>query len=78
MNYFGRILSDEFNGDFLKAALLKVELGKPYRGPKFYTEVDYIYNSKVNGYIEWYQGYEEIYFKNNKVYECYFHGGLLK
>nr|WP_242647734.1 DUF5680 domain-containing protein [Lacrimispora saccharolytica] len=30
------------------------------------------------GDIPWYQGYEEIYYKDLRVYECYFHGGIAK
>ena len=30
------------------------------------------------GEISWFQGYEEICWNTEKVYECYFHGGLLK
>lgn len=28
--------------------------------------------------MNWFQGYEEIYWLETKVYECYFHGGLLR
>lgn len=78
MNYCGRVLSQEFVGDFLKEALLRVPLDKPYRGPSYYESGDYTYHCKVDGTIEWYQGYEEIYCGNRKIYECYFHGGLVK
>ena len=30
------------------------------------------------GDFSWFQGYEEIYCNNVKVYECYFHGGIMK
>lgn len=37
-----------------------------------------LYKSKVSGDFNWFQGYEEIYCVNEKVYECYFHGGLMR
>ena len=75
MNYTGRVLSKDFSGDFLKAALLLVPEDMPYRGPKHFQENEYLYTLKVAGDIHWFQGYEEIYYKNSLVYECYFHGG---
>ncbi|WP_408643009.1 DUF5680 domain-containing protein [Lacrimispora saccharolytica] len=50
----------------------------PFRGPAFYQEHDYVYCCKLCGDIPWYQGYEEIYYKDLRVYECYFHGGIAK
>ena len=32
----------------------------------------------TNGDFTWFQGYEEIYFHDKKVYECFFHGGMMK
>lgn len=78
MNYSGRVTSSNFNSDFLKAALLAVPREKPFRGPALYQENDYFYNCKVCGDLKWYQGYEEIYYKDLQVYECYFHGGIVK
>ncbi len=78
MNYSGRVTSNHFNSDFLKAALLAVPTDKPFRGPALYQENDYFYNCKVCGDFKWYQGYEEIYYKDLQVYECYFHGGIVK
>lgn len=78
LNYSGRVTGNDFSGNFLKEALKKVPLSKPFRGPQFYQEEDYIYYCKIDGDIPWFQGYEEIYYKNEKIYECYFHGGLVK
>lgn len=77
MNYAGRVLHADFNGDFLKAALMRVPEDLPYRGPLAWQEGDSVYQCKVNGDLAWYQGYEEIYVRNTRVYECFFHGGLL-
>lgn len=78
MNYIGRVLSEEFEGDFLKEALLLVPKEYPYRGPMVYQNGEYKYHCIVNGDFEWFQGYEEIFYSDKKVYECVFHGGYIK
>lgn len=78
MNYSGRVLSDKFSGNFLKEALRAASKDMPYRGPACYQAGEYIYQTKVIGDPTWFQGYEEIYYENCKVYECYYHGGLVK
>lgn len=78
MNYVGRVLGQQFSGDFLKEALRKADINMPYRGPEYYQSGEYIYKCSVVGDFTWFQGYEEIYCNNEKVYECYFHGGLMK
>lgn len=78
MNYVGRILSDGFSGDFLKEALLLVPEEYPFRGPLSYHNGDHHYHCQVDGTFEWFSGREEIFFKNQKVYECLFHGGIMK
>jgi len=75
MNYIGRVIADEFSGDFLKEALLLVPNEYPYRGPLKYEKGDYSYSCSVKGDFHWFYGYEEIAFCNQKVYECAFHGG---
>ena len=78
MNYMGRVLDERFSGNFLKEALREVTPEMPYRGPKFYQSGEYTYLAKVTGDINWFQGYEEIHCDNIKVYECFFHGGIMK
>ncbi len=78
MNYMGRVLAKEFSGNFLKAALRAANYKMPYRGPEYFEDGEYIYKYSVNGDFTWFQGYEEIYWKDIKVYECYFHGGLTR
>ena len=77
MNYFGRNLDERFSGDFLKEALRAATTESPFRGPEFYQSGEYTYKSKVIGDMEWFQGYEEIFCQNIKVYECFYHGGML-
>ena len=78
MNYVGRVTGDNFSGDFLKEALLRVPEDKPFRGPSEYTNGDYTYLCSIDGDYEWFQGRETISFKGEMIYECYFHGGLIK
>ena len=78
MNYMGRVLSDKFSGNFLKEALRQADIKMPYRGPEYYRSGEYIYKCKVSGDVNWFQGYEEIYLNDEMMYECYFHGGLLR
>ena len=78
MNYVGRVTGDNFSGDFLKEALLNVPFDKPYRGPDCYQCGYYTYKCSVSGDFEWLQGYEEIFLKDVKIYECFFHGGIIQ
>ena len=78
MNYMGRVLGKEFSGNFLKDALRHADMKMPYRGPEYYEDGEYRYKCAVNGDFSWFQGYEEIYWKEEKVYECYFHGGTTR
>jgi len=78
MNYYGRVIGNGFSGNFLKDALLNVPKDMPYRGPKEFKVNDYIYRCTVDGGFQWFIGYEEIYNGVNKVYECRFHGGIVK
>lgn len=78
MNYSGRVLGDNFDNSFLKDVLTQVSENFPYRGPRIFTKGDYHYHCKVDGEFVWFQGYEEIFYVNEKIYECYFHGGIVK
>lgn len=78
MNYSGRVTGEYFSGDFLKNALLLASEVMPYRGPCIYTDGDYHYHCRVEGQFSWFQGYEEIFYRNQRIYECFFHGGEVK
>lgn len=78
MNYVGRVLDERFSGNFLKEALRAADEKNPYRGPEHYQAGNYVYKSSVSGSVDWFQGYEEILCEDKKVYECYFHGGLVE
>lgn len=78
MNYAGRVTGENFSGDFLKEALLHVPVDMPYRGPRIFGSGDYHYHCKAEGEFVWYQGYEEIFYLGEKIYECFFHGGIIE
>lgn len=75
MNYSGRVIGEHFDGDFLKDALLSMPYHYPFRGAEIYTRGSYCYHCKVDGTFHWFQGYEDIFYGDEKIYECYFHGG---
>ncbi len=68
----------DFSGDFLKEALGHVPFKMPYRGLEIYSKGEYHYHCKVEGEFVWYQGYEEIFYLDEKIYECHFHGGEVR
>ncbi|MGL5348238.1 MAG: DUF5680 domain-containing protein [Peptostreptococcaceae bacterium] len=77
INYSGRVLAEPFSGKFLKEVLSAETKEYPYRGPLVYQNGDYKYHCIVNSEFEWFNGYEEIYFNDKKIYECRFHGGIV-
>jgi hypothetical protein len=78
MNYCGRVIADGFNGDFLKEALSNVPADMPFRGPNEYRNGNFVYRCCVDGGFEWFIGSEQIFYNEEKVYECMFHGGIIK
>ena len=78
MNYVGRVIGENFSGDFLKEALLHVPEEQPYRGPARYTDGNYVYCCNTEGSIDWFQGKETIEYQGKLIYECFFHGGMIK
>ena len=77
MNYYGQSLNENFNSTFLKEALSHVSVSMPFRGPEFYQKGDYMYLCQIQGDFEGFSGEEKIYCKQEKVYICTFHGGLI-
>lgn len=78
MNYAGRVTGSPFSGDFLKEALLHVPEERPFRGPEKYVNGDYTYCCSVEGDFGWFQGKETISYRGTQIYECFFHGGLIR
>ena len=78
MNYAGRVTGELFSGDFLKEALLRVPADKPFRGPVIYTNGESTYTCEVTGSFQWFQGHEMIFYKENEIYDCFFHGSVIQ
>lgn len=78
MNYFGRMLKEGYNYDFLIEALGKVTEDMPYRGPVEYTNGELTYKCNAEGDFSCFHGIEEIYHNGVKFYECLFHGGEIR
>ena len=51
---------------------------KPFRGPEEYTNGDYTFKCSVEGDFEWFQGKETITYKGELIYECFYHGSIIK
>lgn len=77
MNYYGQTISENFNPDFLKEALSHVTTSMPFRGPELYLKGDFVYHCQIHGDFECFTGEEQIYCRQEKVYMCNFHGGVL-
>lgn len=77
MNYLGRVTAQDFSGDFLREALLRVPAERPYRGPAEYTRGDFTYRCSAEGDFGWFHGREAIAYRGRVVYECRFHGGSI-
>ena len=90
MHYWGRIITQRVNhavweemptGEqiyaFLRRALSDVPDGLPLRGPPRYDEGEWSYRADISGDLGLFRGSELIGYKI-RVYECVFHGGLLR
>ncbi len=77
MNYYGQSLQENFDISFLKEALSCVSAAAPFRGPEFYQKGDFMYHCQVQGNFECFTGEERIYCRQEKVYICTFHGGVV-
>lgn len=78
MNYCGRVTGNGFDGDFLKEALLRVPQHAPYRGPIEYQDGSFLYCNTYAGEPGWFFGREEIYHSGVSIYECIYHGGMIR
>ncbi|MCK5128983.1 MAG: helix-turn-helix transcriptional regulator [Clostridiales bacterium] len=78
MNYQGRVLHEMFDGKIFKNALVLGCEKQLYRGPLVYQHKKFSYHCKYDGDFNWFQGYEEMFYESEKIYEGYFHGGIVK
>lgn len=68
----------EANGNTYAASLNEVPSTRINSHDFHYESGEYTYRSRVTGSIAWFQGYEEIWRGETRVYECCFHGGLIQ
>jgi hypothetical protein len=84
MCYYGGVLPDSNDEQiagmppFLKAALSKVPLEAPYRGPKTFQMGDYFYENEIHGDIFSFSGIELIRIQGHAIYNLRYSGGLVK
>lgn len=78
INYAGRVTGEPFSGDFLKEVLLLVPEEQPYRRPGEYMNGDYTCRCRTEEVFDCFQGKETISFRDRQIYECVFHGGLIR
>jgi len=83
MNYYGYVLDasvpEKDVYDFLRQALIQEYSGIiPVRGPKMFEDNGRKYTNTVDGGLDRFTGYEEIYFENRLVYKANYHGGFIK
>ena len=82
MNYNGKVLVSfpkaKVIYEFLKEAMRRVKEQRPFRGPLSYRRGDFIYKDRSIGNMNLFVGKEEILFKNKKIYELNYHGGIIE
>ena len=84
MSYYGGVLPNGDDEDlagmppFLKAALCKVPLEAPFRGPETFQMGDYSYENEIHGSILSFYGIEIIRIKGHAIYNLRYNGGLVK
>jgi len=78
MNYCGHSVAEGFDGDFLRAALMAVPDDAPFRGPIEYQDGPLLYCNTLSGNPGWFFGREEIFKSGVSVYECMYHGGIVR
>lgn len=81
LQYFSNVIVDnvaiEIIYAFLEKALKIVDINNPFWGPKEYSQNGFLYMNHKEGNIESFHGFAEIFYNNQKAYECHYHGGLL-
>lgn len=82
MNYYGHVISGRVSSHnvykFLKTALQKVAVSRPYRGPKLHKKDNWRYVCLIRGNVDYFSGSEAIFYTKKTVYELLFHGGKIE
>ncbi len=83
MNYVGGISDPNVDSgrlyEFLRQALKRVNEQEPFRGPDWYDNGEFTYwNSVIGQESNFFIGRENISLGFREIYECIYHGGLIK
>lgn len=62
---------------FLKQALLRIEVSRPFRGPKNFQDGEWEYRDSSEGDITDFKGAEYIFYKRKEVFRQYYIGGRI-
>jgi hypothetical protein len=62
---------------FLKAALKRVDVSRPFRGPRSFKQGDFDYIDESKGDMTLFSGIEKILFRGHEVFRQHYHGGLI-
>ena len=58
--------------------LKRIEEDRPFRGPSEFHAGEWIYGDESNGKVDDFRGVERIFYRDQKVYELHYHGGIVK
>ncbi|MGE5508439.1 MAG: DUF5680 domain-containing protein [Chitinophagales bacterium] len=82
MVYSGGVTADHLSPEaevyaFLKKALARVPPDEPFRGPRHFSEGDWVYENAPSGTSDRFAGREEIRYGGESVYRLHYAGGLI-
>ena len=83
MNYYGAVLNPQKISPAEAGAMIKASLSRMYAEGRFlgswqHIERDLVYHDTSDGDLSHFTGYEWIEKDGQKVYELFYHGGLIK
>ncbi len=64
--------------DFLQAALRQIQAERPFRGPRFFQEGDFVYLDESEGDVPRFQGKESILYQGQPIYSLRYCGGMIR
>ncbi len=78
MNYYGRVIEENFNGDFFKEALLQVDEELPFRGLYFIKKGSIFTCCVFKEKLIFFRVLKKYIIKHIKFYEGFIQGGIVK
>jgi len=81
MNYYGEVTDDAIPCvdvyGFLQSALQKVQTSRPFRGPRQFSDGDFVYRDESTGDLDRFNGHERILYQGREIYRLEYHGGVV-